>query len=148
MKGDWWGAAWAGQPLLHEYRSGGKSNIYLRPSVCPPHSSSYSLIEPWPWHCVSIWLSLSVTSRCSCFPGFAKRWNLSLIYETETCIHHFSGGNTVPPLKDHSGPRECRTFAAVDGGWALNMNYTSAQIAFWKRQRKRVKYSNNSLTNV
>lgn len=53
--------------------SGGEADtIHLSPGVFPPCSSSYCLIEPWHWCCLSIWLSLSVTSHCSCFPGFAN----------------------------------------------------------------------------
>lgn len=62
---DWLGAACTWPSL-----SGGKTNIYL--NVCPPCVSSFSLTELWHWRCLPIWLSLSVTSHCSCFSGFAS----------------------------------------------------------------------------
>lgn len=54
------------------FLSGGKPNIYLGLSVCPPCFSSFALIELWHWCRLPIWLSLSVTSHCSCFTGFTN----------------------------------------------------------------------------
>lgn len=110
----------------------------------PPHCSSYYLIEPWHWSCLYLTLTLCDLTLLV-LSWLWKKWNLRLIYETKTCIHHFSRGNNVPPLKDRSVLREYRTFAIVHKGLGLNVHYTSTQIVFWKYQWKRAKYSNNSL---
>lgn len=149
MKGDWLGAACTGWPLLPQCISRGQNQHDLSE---PERLSSPLLLLLLNW-ALALVLSLYLTlTLCDLtllvLSRLWKQWNLSLIYETKTCIHHLSRGNTVPPLKDHSGRRECRTFAAVHGGWASNVYYTSTQIASWKYQWKWVKYSNNCLINV
>lgn len=141
MKRDWLRAACTGWPFLPLYISGGQGQHDLSE---PERLSSplFFLLPNWALALVlPLYLTLTLCDlTLLVLSWLCKQWNLRLIYETKTCIHHFSGGKTVPPLKDHSGPRECRTFA-VHEGWALNVNYTSTQIASWKYQWKRVKHS-------
>lgn len=139
MKRDWLGAACMEWPLLPEW---GQDQHLSEPE----RLSSLLLFFLLNWALalvLSPYLTLTLCDLTLLVLSWpCQQWNFRLIYETKNCIHRFSRGNTVPPLKDHSGPRECIT---VHRGWAINLNYTSAQTASLKYKWTRFKYSNNFL---
>lgn len=114
----------------------------------PEHMSSHRLffLLNWALALVSPCLTLTLCDlTLLVLSWLCQQWNLRLIYETKNCIHSSSKRNIVPTPKRHSGPSECRIFAAVHGGWRFKLESHKCSNFCLECQWARVKYSNENI---